>query len=59
MSTIWYECKVKYIKKQMRNGGQKVATEPYLVSWHGVYTGQKVELQKMSAYRKRGLKSHE
>ena len=30
MSTIWYECKIKY-RKTDETGGQKITTEPYLV----------------------------
>lgn len=49
MSTIWYECKVKY-RKTDENGVQKVTTEPYLVDALS-YTEAETRInQEMSAY---------
>ncbi|MCL6460392.1 MAG: DUF4494 domain-containing protein [Flavobacterium micromati] len=49
MSTIWYECKVKY-KKTDENGGQKVATEPYLVDAVSYTEAESRITEEMSAY---------
>jgi hypothetical protein len=49
MSTIWYECKVKY-RKTDETGGQKVTTEPYLVDALS-YTEAETRInEEMSAY---------
>ncbi|MEC5167378.1 hypothetical protein RCH18_003133 [Flavobacterium sp. PL11] len=49
MSTIWYECKVKY-KKTDENGGQKVATEPYLVDAVSYTEAESRITEEISAY---------
>ena len=49
MSTIWYECKVKY-KKTDENGGQKVTTEPYLVDAVSYTEAESRITEEMSAY---------
>ena len=49
MSTIWYECKVKY-KKTDENGGQKVATEPYLIDAVSYTEAESRITKEMSAY---------
>jgi len=49
MSTIWYECKVKY-RKTDETGGQKITTEPYLVDALS-YTEAETRInEEMSAY---------
>ncbi|KIA97151.1 MULTISPECIES: DUF4494 domain-containing protein [unclassified Flavobacterium] len=49
MSTIWYECKVKY-RKTDDTGTQKVTTEPYLVDALS-YTEAETRInEEMSAY---------
>ena len=49
MSTIWYECKVKY-RKTDETGTQKVTTEPYLVDAVS-YTEAETRInEEMSAY---------
>ena len=49
MSTIWYECKVKY-KKTDENGGQKLATEPYLIDAVSYTEAESRITEEMSAY---------
>lgn len=49
MSTIWYECKVKY-RKTDEIGGQKVTTEPYLVDALSFTEAERRINEEMSAY---------
>lgn len=49
MSTIWYECKVKY-RKTDETGGQKIATEPYLVDAMSYTEAESRITEEMSAY---------
>jgi hypothetical protein len=49
MSTIWYECKVKY-RKTDENGAQKVATEPYLVDAVSYTEAESRITEEISAY---------
>jgi hypothetical protein len=49
MSTIWYECKVKY-RKTDETGGQKVTTEPYLVDAVSYTEAESRITEEMSAY---------
>lgn len=49
MSTIWYECKVKY-RKTDETGGQKVTTEPYLVDALSYTEAESRINQEMAAY---------
>ncbi|MBF4472551.1 DUF4494 domain-containing protein [Flavobacterium sp. HJJ] len=49
MSTIWYECKVKY-RKTDETGGQKVTTEPYLVDALSYTEAESRITEEMSAY---------
>lgn len=49
MSTIWYECKVKY-RKTDETGGQKVVTEPYLVDAISYTEAEKRINEEMAAY---------
>jgi hypothetical protein len=49
MSTIWYECKVKY-RKTDETGGQKVVTEPYLVDALSYTEAESRINEEMSAY---------
>jgi len=49
MSTIWYECKVKY-RKTDENGVQKVTTEPYLVDALSYTEAESRINEEMSAY---------
>ena len=49
MSTIWYECKVKY-RKTDETGGQKVTTEPYLVDALSYTEAESRINEEMSAY---------
>jgi len=49
MSTIWYECKVKY-RKTDETGGQKVTTEPYLVDAMSYTEAESRINEEMSAY---------
>jgi len=49
MSTIWYECKVKY-KKTDETGRQKICTEPYLVDALSYTEAESRITEEMSAY---------
>jgi len=49
MSTIWYECKVKY-RKTDETGGQKILTEPYLVDAVSYTEAESRINEEMSAY---------
>lgn len=49
MSTIWYECKVRY-RKTDETGGQKVVTEPYLVDAVSYTEAESRINEEMSAY---------
>jgi hypothetical protein len=49
MSTIWYECKIKY-RKTAENGGQKITTEPYLVDALSYTEAESRITEEMSAY---------
>lgn len=49
MSTIWYECKVKY-RKTDETGGQKITTEPYLVDAMSYTEAESRISEEMSAY---------
>ena len=49
MSTIWYECKVKY-RKTDETGGQKITTEPYLVDAMSYTEAESRITEEMSAY---------
>ena len=49
MSTIWYECKVKY-RKTDDTGTQKVTTEPYLVDAVSYTEAESRINEEMSAY---------
>ncbi|AOW09918.1 DUF4494 domain-containing protein [Flavobacterium gilvum] len=49
MSTIWFECKVKY-RKTDETGGQKVVTEPYLVDAMSYTEAESRINEEMSAY---------
>lgn len=49
MSTIWYECKVKY-RKTDDTGVQKITTEPYLVDALSYTEAESRINQEMSAY---------
>jgi len=49
MSTIWYECKVKY-RKTDETGIQKVTTEPYLVDAMSYTEAESRITEEMSAY---------
>jgi hypothetical protein len=49
MSTIWYECKVKY-RKTDETGGQKIVTEPYLVDAVSYTEAESRINEEMSAY---------
>ena len=49
MSTISYECKVKY-RKTDETGGQKVVTEPYLVDALSYTEAESRINEEMSAY---------
>jgi len=49
MSTIWYECKVKY-RKIDDNGVQKVTTEPYLVDALSYTEAESRITKEMTAY---------
>ncbi|MFV8342702.1 DUF4494 domain-containing protein [Flavobacterium sp. XS2P39] len=49
MSTIWYECKVKY-RKTDDTGLQKITTEPYLVDALSYTEAESRINQEMSAY---------
>ncbi|TGD57015.1 DUF4494 domain-containing protein [Flavobacterium humi] len=49
MSTIWYECKVKY-RKTDETGIQKVTTEPYLVDALSYTEAETRITQEMMAY---------
>jgi len=49
MSTIWYECKVKY-RKTDETGGQKVTTEPYLVDALSYTEAESRINEEMAAY---------
>ena len=49
MSTIWYECKVKY-RKTDETGGQKITTEPYLVDALSYTEAESRITEEMSAY---------
>ncbi len=49
MSTIWYECKVKY-RKTDETGGQKITTEPYLVDALSYTEAEKRINEEMAAY---------
>lgn len=49
MSTIWYECKVKY-RKTDDTGLQKVTTEPYLVDALSYTEAESRITQEMAAY---------
>jgi hypothetical protein len=49
MSTIWYECKVKY-RKTDDTGVQKVTTEPYLVDALSYTEAESRINEEMSAY---------
>jgi hypothetical protein len=51
MSTIWYECKVKY-RKTDETGNQKLISEPYLVDALS-YTEAKEKNEEMAAYTRR------
>ncbi len=49
MSTIWYECKVKYSKTD-ETGAQKITTEPYLVDALSYTEAESRINEEMSAY---------
>ncbi len=49
MSTIWYECKVKY-RKTDDTGSQKISTEPYLVDALSYTEAESRITEEMSAY---------
>jgi len=49
MSTIWYECKVKY-RKTDETGNQKVTTEPYLVDALSYTEAESRISEEMGAY---------
>jgi hypothetical protein len=49
MSTIWYECKVKY-RKTDETGAQKITTEPYLVDALSYTEAESRINEEMSAY---------
>ena len=49
MSTIWYECKVKY-RKTDETGGQKITTEPYLVDALSYTEAESRINEEMSVY---------
>lgn len=49
MSTIWYECKVKY-RKVDETGAQKITTEPYLVDALSFTEAEKRINEEMAAY---------
>ena len=49
MSTIWYECKIKY-RKTDETGGQKITTEPYLVDALSYTEAEKRINEEMAAY---------
>ncbi|MBK0368922.1 DUF4494 domain-containing protein [Flavobacterium agrisoli] len=49
MSTIWYECKVKY-RKLDESGAQKVVTEPYLVDAISYTEAESRINEEMAAY---------
>lgn len=49
MSTIWYECKVKY-RKTDETGGQKITTKPYLVDALSYTEAETRITEEMSAY---------
>ncbi len=49
MSTVWYECKVKY-RKTDDIGGQKVTTEPYLVDAISYTEAESRIYEEMAAY---------
>lgn len=49
MSTIWYECKVKY-RKTDETGSQKITTEPYLVDALSYTEAESRITEEMSAY---------
>jgi len=49
MSTIWYECKVKY-RKTDDTGLQKITTEPYLVDALSYTEAESRITEEMSAY---------
>jgi hypothetical protein len=49
MSTIWYECKVKY-RKTDETGGQKITSEPYLVDALSYTEAESRINEEMSAY---------
>ncbi|PKB17960.1 DUF4494 domain-containing protein [Flavobacterium sp. 5] len=50
MSTIWYECKIKYRKTDEATGTQKVTTEPYLVDALSYTEAESRITEEMSAY---------
>lgn len=49
MSTIWYECKVKY-RKTDETGNQKVTTEPYLIDAISYTEAESRINEEMKAY---------
>lgn len=49
MSTIWYECKVRY-RKTDETGGQKVVTEPYLIDAVSYTEAESRINEEMAAY---------
>ena len=49
MSTIWYECKIKY-RKTDETGWQKITTEPYLVDALSYTEAEKRINEEMAAY---------
>ncbi|RTY95155.1 DUF4494 domain-containing protein [Flavobacterium sp. GT3R68] len=49
MSTMWYECKVKY-RKTDDTGGQKITTEPYLVDALSYTEAESRINEEMKAY---------
>jgi hypothetical protein len=49
MSTIWYECKVKY-RKTDETGTQKITTEPYLIDAVSYTEAESRITEEMSAY---------
>lgn len=49
MSTIWYECKVRY-RKTDETGGQKVVTEAYLIDAMSYTEAESRINEEMSAY---------
>jgi hypothetical protein len=49
MSTIWYECKIKY-RKTDETGGQKITTEPYLVDALSYTEAEKRINEEMAAF---------